>query len=607
MMETEAIYEKEEISKKFEELVNKNNAGQLFNYIKELINSDVSSEEIFAQLDKYYYALPEENEIFKQALIMLRNDGIIYKIFDMFNGGMVTKIVDAYINKSDILDMSENSLTELPEAIGWLHKLKTLNLRFNRLTSLPESIGRLQQLQLLLLRDNQLTTLPESIVNLQQLRLLHLRDNRLTTLPENIGRLQQLNILLLRGNQITTIPRSIGQLQHLDELHLQGIRFSQIQAMRIRRLFEGSRTIVYINDYEQRPSAGDDTSLSMQIKVLKDIASEYKITKKWPNPLIWKELDKNYTSRAFKQFLEKVWDTKDAQVEESVLQNMLTVLINIIAKMESNSKYRQMCFSLADEAINSCGDRVAMGLIQMQLSEKGYKDNDDNFSLKELFDYEKIMLKAEKIFNIAREKMNRLISTKRMVDEIETYLRYFKELKDSVGIEIGGMLYEQLSNVTNEDIECAKKALDEISDKTVFERLVDNSIIKEMFEKEFSEIQDRPEFDTCALKGETDTEYCARMQDMTMALSGEKIKLLKLYIDKMQYLDASSTSLVSKDTSLDSAQASAPTNFPKLNIGNTGKSKADMQNLKVNPSTPRHKDDFFRNSSTDGGLNQFNP
>ncbi len=118
------------------------------------------------------------------------------------------------------LDLSDNLLIDLPESLGQLTQLQSLNLYHNQLTELPESLCQLTQLQWLSLYDNQLTKLPVSLGRLTQLRTLKLTSNKLTELPEWIDRLIQLYSLTLSFNQLTELPESLGRLPQLHSLKL---------------------------------------------------------------------------------------------------------------------------------------------------------------------------------------------------------------------------------------------------------------------------------------------------------------------------------------------------------------------------------------------------
>ena len=70
----------------------------------------------------------------------------------------------------NVLDLSYNDLTAIPESIGQLQKLEVLYLFLNQLTTLPESIGQLHKLEWLWLREN-------PIPNAEQSRIRKLLPN----------------------------------------------------------------------------------------------------------------------------------------------------------------------------------------------------------------------------------------------------------------------------------------------------------------------------------------------------------------------------------------------------------------------------------------------
>ena len=118
----------------------------------------------------------------------------------------------------DEIYLNDNELTEIPEAIGELSRLRRLNVSGNRLTTLPRSIGRLVQLQVLGASGNQLTELPETIGRLSGLQELDVGGNRLESLPEPVFGLAQLRIVDASSNRLTELPEAIGRLSGLQEL-----------------------------------------------------------------------------------------------------------------------------------------------------------------------------------------------------------------------------------------------------------------------------------------------------------------------------------------------------------------------------------------------------
>jgi internalin A len=130
--------------------------------------------------------------------------------------------------KLSLSRLPNEKLTEIPEALRQLTKLKTLDLYDNKLTKLPDWIEQLTQLDVLNVTKNLLTTLPESLGNLSQLQTLHLNDNKIITLPESISGLKQLQRLFITTNQLKTLPKSFNQLVNLTLLHLSFNDFQEL-------------------------------------------------------------------------------------------------------------------------------------------------------------------------------------------------------------------------------------------------------------------------------------------------------------------------------------------------------------------------------------------
>ncbi|HLZ80379.1 MAG TPA: COR domain-containing protein [Ktedonobacteraceae bacterium] len=98
----------------------------------------------------------------------------------------------------DILDLSNNDLTQLPPEIRHLINLEWLYLNHNKLSQLPTEVGQLANL-----------------------RHLSLQSNQLTELPKEVGLLANLTGLLLDGNQLHRLPSEISQLDNLRQLSLE--------------------------------------------------------------------------------------------------------------------------------------------------------------------------------------------------------------------------------------------------------------------------------------------------------------------------------------------------------------------------------------------------
>ena len=103
------------------------------------------------------------------------------------------------------LNLGNNRLRVLPEALGMMHQLISFECPQNRITRLPESFTKLTNLTSLKLAGNGLSLLPKRVGHLFKLRVLRLEDNNLTTLPGDFQKLIKLSDLCLSRNRIGTL------------------------------------------------------------------------------------------------------------------------------------------------------------------------------------------------------------------------------------------------------------------------------------------------------------------------------------------------------------------------------------------------------------------
>ncbi|NWS83306.1 LRCH3 protein, partial [Toxostoma redivivum] len=116
-------------------------------------------------------------------------------------------------------DLSRNRLSELPAEACHFVSLETLNLYQNCIRYIPEAVLNLQSLTFLNISRNQLSTLPIHLCSLP-LKVLIASNNKLVSIPEEIGRLRQLTELDVSCNEIQTIPPQIGNLESLRDLNI---------------------------------------------------------------------------------------------------------------------------------------------------------------------------------------------------------------------------------------------------------------------------------------------------------------------------------------------------------------------------------------------------
>uniref|UniRef100_A0A8D0HA18 Leucine rich repeats and calponin homology domain containing 3 n=1 Tax=Sphenodon punctatus TaxID=8508 RepID=A0A8D0HA18_SPHPU len=116
-------------------------------------------------------------------------------------------------------DLSRNRLSELPTETCLFVSLESLNLYQNCIRYIPEAILNLQSLSFLNISRNQLSTLPVHLCSLP-LKVLIASNNKLVSLPEDIGQLRHLTELDVSCNEIQTVPPQIGHLECLRDLNI---------------------------------------------------------------------------------------------------------------------------------------------------------------------------------------------------------------------------------------------------------------------------------------------------------------------------------------------------------------------------------------------------
>jgi hypothetical protein len=139
----------------------------------------------------------------------------------------IADIKDSLLNNASRLQISED-LTEFPPEIFELaDTLEVLDLSDNQLSELPAEFPRLSKLKILFLSDNQFVRLPTVLADCQQLEIISFKRNKLEEIPEN-SLPQAIRCLVLTANTITKLPDSIGDLKSLQKIMLAGNQLTNL-------------------------------------------------------------------------------------------------------------------------------------------------------------------------------------------------------------------------------------------------------------------------------------------------------------------------------------------------------------------------------------------
>lgn len=119
----------------------------------------------------------------------------------------------------ELLDLSFNSLSFLPDNFGQLSKLKIAFFSDNQFTELPKVLSQCPQLEMIGFKSNQISKVPEESIPVQT-RWLILTNNLIEELPKSIGQCYRLQKCALAGNKLKSLPEEMANCQNLELLRI---------------------------------------------------------------------------------------------------------------------------------------------------------------------------------------------------------------------------------------------------------------------------------------------------------------------------------------------------------------------------------------------------
>lgn len=119
----------------------------------------------------------------------------------------------------EILNLSGNALSSLPDDLHRLVHLRVLFCSDNLFTEVPACLGQCAQLSMIGFKANRIEHVPAAALP-PLLRWLILTDNRIRELPEELGNRPLLQKLMLAGNRLSTLPHSLSRCQRLELLRV---------------------------------------------------------------------------------------------------------------------------------------------------------------------------------------------------------------------------------------------------------------------------------------------------------------------------------------------------------------------------------------------------
>ncbi len=133
----------------------------------------------------------------------------------------------ALADSLEILNLSGNALSRLPDDLYRLHKLRVLFCSDNLFTELPEVIGRCAALSMVGFKANRIAWVPPLALS-QPLRWLILTDNLIETLPDSLGHCAAMQKLMLSGNRLQRLPDAMADCRQLELLRIAANRLTAL-------------------------------------------------------------------------------------------------------------------------------------------------------------------------------------------------------------------------------------------------------------------------------------------------------------------------------------------------------------------------------------------
>ncbi|MDP1595074.1 MAG: leucine-rich repeat-containing protein kinase family protein [Gallionella sp.] len=127
----------------------------------------------------------------------------------------------------EILNLSGNALSSLPDDLGRLHKLRVIFCSDNQFTEVPEVLGQCPQLDMVGFKANRIRHFSAAALPVA-LRWLILTDNQLDMLPAELGQCIRLQKLMLAGNRLQHLPDEMVACRNLELLRISANRFESL-------------------------------------------------------------------------------------------------------------------------------------------------------------------------------------------------------------------------------------------------------------------------------------------------------------------------------------------------------------------------------------------
>ena len=127
----------------------------------------------------------------------------------------------------EILDLSDNKFSKIPESISKLKHLKIVFFANNEFTEFPSQLANCPSLSMIGFKANKIEFVPENAFP-PLLRWLILTDNKISHLPKSIGGVHLLQKFAIAGNHLEELPNEMANCENLELLRISANKLKSI-------------------------------------------------------------------------------------------------------------------------------------------------------------------------------------------------------------------------------------------------------------------------------------------------------------------------------------------------------------------------------------------
>ncbi|HEY9833154.1 MAG TPA: leucine-rich repeat-containing protein kinase family protein, partial [Stenomitos sp.] len=127
----------------------------------------------------------------------------------------------------EILDLSNNHLSALPDEFERLKHLKIVFFTHNDFEEIPEVLSQCPNLKMVSFKSNQLATVGEDTLP-PSIRWLILTNNQIEKLPASFGNMSHLQKLMLAGNKLESLPEEMASCLNLELIRLSANQLQEL-------------------------------------------------------------------------------------------------------------------------------------------------------------------------------------------------------------------------------------------------------------------------------------------------------------------------------------------------------------------------------------------